>query len=101
MAQIVPQPRQPTRIAVQRRDLGPGGGKLRSLAARGGAQIADALAGLWGEQPGGQRGSGVLYPEGALLEPLQWGDRGAGGKADGAGWQDLAALAAAARRDAG
>ena len=92
VAQIVPQPFQARRVAVERGDLGAGGGELRGLAAGGGAQIADALAGARGEQAGGQRGGGVLHPEGALLEPGQRGDGGAGGEADGAGRQQVAAL---------
>ena len=46
----------------------PACGKLRGLAARRGAEVGDRFAGDIAEQPGRQRGGGVLHPPGALVD---------------------------------
>ena len=72
---------QPRRRAIDRGDVGAGGGKLRGLAAGRGAQIGDAPSGDIAEQPRRQRRRGVLHPPRAFGKA---GQRGHGAVRDGA-----------------
>ena len=60
--EIFLQPLEPPRRAIDRRDFGAGGDKLRRLAAGRGAQIRDAQARDIAEEPRRDRGGCVLHP---------------------------------------
>ncbi len=83
---------QPVEAALRAVDCGDDGarrGELRRLAAGGGAEIDQALAGDLAEQMGGNRRGGVLHPPGTLGIARQGSDRAARGAAQRAGRQDL------------
>ena len=82
---------QPRRRAVDGGDERAGGGKLRGLAARRGAQIGDALSANVAEQPRRQRRRGVLHPPCAFGKTGQRGDRAMRDRAHRAGRQHAAA----------
>ncbi len=88
--EIVAQPRQPRRRAIDRGDMGAGGGKLRGLAAGRGAEIGDASPADIAEQPRRQRRRGVLHPPGAFGETGQRGHRAMRDRAHDAGRQHAA-----------
>ena len=81
------EPLQPVGGDVDRRHAGAGGGELRGLAAGGGAEIGDALAGDIAEEAGGQRGGHVLHPPGAVVVAGKRLDRPGGDEADASRWQ--------------
>ena len=68
--QVILQPREPHRVALDGDNRGTGRSKLGSLAARGGAEVGNPFARLRREQSGGQSGGRVLHPEIALRRSL-------------------------------
>ena len=65
--EVAGEPLQPALRAVDGGDPGAGEGELRRLAAGGGAEVDHPHSRHRTEQPGGQGGSGILYPPGALV----------------------------------
>ncbi len=91
VAEVLAQAQHPGGIALQRGDDGAGGGKLRRLAARRGAEIGHALARPRRKQPRGQGGGGILHPEVARRRsPGFRSTRVPGGKPHRSGRQHLA-----------
>ncbi len=87
MPQVLPEALQAHRVALNGDNRCAGRGKLRRLAARGGAEIRHALAGCAASSSGWQRGSGVLHPEFTEVKAWDLGDVGSGREAHRAGRQ--------------
>ena len=69
--EILLQPREPRRRAIDRGDVGAGGGKLRCLAARRRTKVGNAKSGNGAEKTRRQRGGSVLNPPRAFGKTWQ------------------------------
>src|SRR5262249_10420979 len=81
------EPLEATGRTINRGDPGPGGGKLRGLTARRGAEIDDLVSGNATEQARRQCSSCILDPPGTLSISRQGDKRATGRPAQRSGWQ--------------
>ncbi len=89
--EVLAQPAEPGRGAVDRGDRRARRRQLGGLAARRRAEVGGGAAGEVAEQPRRQRRGGILDPPGAFPIAGHGGDRAMGGKPHRAGRQDDAA----------